>query len=170
MHAKSRPITSTEVHDQIKALVRALRKGDTSWDTPWAADQLFTRNAISLVMKFRRDIAQQRKPNDDKAYIRWMIGWATIAGAKKMASRYEEQLQDCISPSAASHPIRSQPVNDVRYNKQIRVCTSPRVASSPRSSNQPEDEDASNNTNEWIVVGKKGSNRIDSTTKAAPKS
>jgi hypothetical protein len=87
-----------------------------------------------------------------------MIGWATIAGAKKMASRYEEQLQDPISPLAASHPIRSQPVNDVRYNKQIRVCTSPRVASSPRSSNQPEDEDASNNTNEWIVVGKKGSN------------
>ena len=170
MQAKSRPITSTEVRDQIKAVVRAFRKGDTLWDTPWAANRLFTRNAISLVMKFRRDITQQRKPHDDKAYIRWMIGWATIAGAKKMASRYEEQLQDRISPSAASHPIRSQPVNDVRYNKQIRVCTSPRVASSPRSSNQPEDEDASNNTNEWIVVGKKGSNRIDSTTKAAPKS
>ena len=52
MQAKLRPITSTEVRDQIKALVRAFRKGDTSWDTPWAADQLFTRNAISLVMKF----------------------------------------------------------------------------------------------------------------------
>jgi hypothetical protein len=51
------------------------------WDTPWAADRLFTRNAISLVMKFRRDIAQQRKPHDDKAYIRWMIGWATIMSA-----------------------------------------------------------------------------------------
>ena len=146
MQAKSRPITSTEVRDQIKAVVRAFRKGDTSWDTPWAADRLFTRNAISLVMKFRRDIAQQRKPHDDKAYIRWMIGWATIAGAKKMVSRYEEQLQDRISPSAAAHPIRSQPVNDVRYNKQIRVCTSSRVASSPRSSNQPEDDDASNNS------------------------
>jgi hypothetical protein len=48
-----------------------------------------------------------------------MIGWATIAGAKKMASSYEEQLQDRVSPSAASHPIRSQPVKDVRYNKQI---------------------------------------------------
>jgi hypothetical protein len=59
MHAKSRPITSTEVRDQIKVLVRAFRKGDTSWDTPWAANQLFTRNAISLVMKFRQDIAQQ---------------------------------------------------------------------------------------------------------------
>jgi hypothetical protein len=72
-------------------------------------------------------------------------------------------------PLAASHPIRSQPVNNVRYNKQIQVCTSPRVASRPRRGNQPGDEDASNNTNEWIVVGKKGSNRTDSTTKAAPK-
>jgi hypothetical protein len=86
-----------------------------------------------------------------------------------MASSYEEQLRDRVSPSAASHPIRSQPVNDVRYNKQIRVCTSPRVASRPRSSNhsrsgnQPGDEDASNNTNEWIVVGKKGSNHKSST-------
>jgi hypothetical protein len=71
---------------------------------------------------------------------------------------------------AASHPIRSQPVNNVRYNKQIQVCTSPHVASRPRSGNKPTgDEDASNNTNEWIVVGKKGSNQIDSTTKAAPK-
>ena len=86
-----------------------------------------------------------------------------------MASSYKEQLQDCVSPSAASHPIRSQPVNNVRYSKQIQVCTSPRVASRPRSGNQPGGEDASNNTNEWIVVGKKGSNRIDSTTKAAPK-
>ena len=167
MQAKSRPITSTEVCNQIKALVRAIRKGDTLWDTPWAADQLFTRNAMSLVMKFRRDIAQRRKPHHDKAYIRWMIGlgWAMIAGATRMASSYEEQLRD----RAASHPILSQPVNEVRYKKQIRVCTSPRVASCPRSGNQPGEEDTSNNTNEWIVVGTKGSNRIDSTTKAAPK-
>jgi hypothetical protein len=52
MQAKSRPITSTEVSDQIKALVRAICKGDALWDTPWAANQLFTRNAMSLVMKF----------------------------------------------------------------------------------------------------------------------
>jgi hypothetical protein len=74
-----------------------------------------------------------------------------------------------LSPSVASHPILSQPVNNVRYKKQIRVCTSPCVASHPRSGNQPGDEDASNNTNEWIVVDKKGTNKIDSTTKAAPK-
>jgi hypothetical protein len=123
----------------------------------WAANQLFTRNAISLVMKFRRDIAQQ----DDRM--------GNNAGAKKMASRYDEQLQDRVSPLAASHPILSQPVSNVRYKKQIQVCTSPCVASRPRSGNQPGDEDASINTNKWIVVGKKGSNQIDSTTKAAPK-
>ena len=88
----------------------------------------FTRNAMSSVMKFRQDIAQRRKSDNDKVYLCWMIGWATIAGAKKMASCYEEQLQDRVSPSAASHPNRSQPVNDVIYNKQIQVCTSPCVA------------------------------------------
>ena len=78
------PITSTEVQDQIKALVRA-------WDTPWAADQLFTRNAMSSVIKFH-EIAQQRKSDNDKAYLRWMIGWTTIAGAKNMASSYENNF------------------------------------------------------------------------------
>ena len=110
MQAKLRPITTKEVRDQLKA---------KTW--PWAAGQLFTWDAMSLVMKFRQDIAQRRKTQNDKAYIRWMIGWATIAGAKKMASSYEEQLQDCVSPLAASHPTLGQPVNDVRYNKQIQV-------------------------------------------------
>jgi predicted metal-binding membrane protein len=126
MQAKLRPITTKEVRDQLKA---------KTW--PWAAGQLFTWDAMSLVMKFRQDIAQRRKTQNDKAYIRWMIGWATIAGAKKMASSYEEQLQDCVSPLAASHPTLGQPVNDVRYNKQIQVCMSPCVASRPRSGNQP---------------------------------
>jgi hypothetical protein len=58
-------------------------------------------------MKFRQDIAQQRKPHNDNAYLRWMIGWATIAGTKKMASSYEEQPQDRVSPLAHHIHIQS---------------------------------------------------------------